>query len=229
MRASASRFSTGNPGDTAMMREIVGVVSDVREDALTEGVPTVYVSAEQTQLFGSAFVVRTTGDASAFLPLIKDVVHTLDPRVALLAPRTMSDVLSNLVRRQNVAMMLIGMFALLALLLAGLGVYGVMAYSVASRTREFGIRTALGASRVSILTLVLRNGLATTLLGLVAGCLLAAGLSRFATSLLVGVRSHDPVSFVAAVALLAIVAIAACLVPARAAMRVQPVEALRLE
>jgi putative ABC transport system permease protein len=121
------------------------------------------------------------------------------------------------------------MFAALALLLAGLGVYGVMAYGVVSRTREFGIRSALGAPRLAILGLVLREGLATTLLGLAGGLFIAVGLSQLAASLLVGVTPHDPLSYAAAVLVLGIVALVACVMPARTATRVQPLAALRLE
>ena len=222
-------WSGGNPSDSTQSREIVGVVSDVKEDAMSESTPTLYVSAEQAQIYGSTFIVRTTGDATALLPSIKETVHALDPRVPLVLPRTMGDVLSNLVRRQNVAMLLIGMFAALSLLLAGLGVYGVMAYGVVARTREFGIRSALGASRMTILGLVLREAFATTLFGLAGGLLVAAGLSRLVSSLLVGVTAHDPLSYTAALVVLGSVALVACAVPARAATRVQPLEALRLE
>jgi putative ABC transport system permease protein len=168
-------------------------------------------------------------DASVLLPLIKDAVDALDPKVPVVSPRTLRDVLSNIVRRQNVAMTLTGLFAVLALLLAGLGVYGMMAYDVLARTREFGIRSALGASRAAVLGLVLRDGLATTALGLVVGLVLAAVLLRFAASLLVGATAHDPASYVAAMVILGVVALAACAVPARAATRIEPVEALRLE
>lgn len=228
-RIRLTDFYARSPGDTLLLREVVGVVGDVKEDAMSEASPTIYLPAEQVQVGGGSFVVRTTGEAATLLPLIKDAVHTLDTKVPMVAPRTLRDVLSNIVRRQNVAMTLTGLFALLALLLAGLGVYGIMSYNVLARTREFGIRAALGASRGSVLGLVLRDGLATTLLGLVAGLLLAAGLSRFAASLLVGVTARDPVSYVAALIILGLVALAACAVPARAATRVEPVEALRLE
>jgi ABC-type antimicrobial peptide transport system permease subunit len=120
-------------------------------------------------------------------------------------------------------------FALLALLLAALGIYGIMAYTVVARTREFGIRAALGASRQGILALVLRQGLATAAVGIVCGLGLAALLSRFMASLLVGVSVHDGLTFIAAPVVLAVVALIACLVPARAATRIQPVEALRSE
>ena len=222
-------FYARDPGDTLLLREVVGVVGDVRQDAMSEASPTIYVSAEQAQIGGASFVVRTTGDASVLLPLIKDAVHALDPKVPVVSPRTLRDVLSNIVRRQNVAMTLTGLFAILALLLAGLGVYGMMAYNVLARTREFGIRSALGASRAAVLGLVLRDGLATTALGLVVGLVLAAVLLRFAASLLVGATAHDPASYVAAMVILGVVALAACAVPARAATKVEPVEALRLE
>jgi predicted permease len=219
----------GAPADSVQPHEIVGVVSDVKQDAMTEGMPTLYVSEEQHQINGGAFVIRTTGDAAEALKTVKEIVASLDPRVPVISPRSMNDVLSTLVRRQNVAMTLVGMFAVLALLLAGLGVYGVMAYSVAARTREFGIRSALGASRLSILGLVLRDGLATTLAGLAAGVAIAAAMSRLVASLLVGVTAHDPISFVAAMVLLCAAALVACAVPARSATRVQPVDALRLD
>ncbi|MEO7086527.1 MAG: ABC transporter permease [Gemmatimonadaceae bacterium] len=218
-----------DPTDSTAAREIVGVVSDVKEDAMSPGMPTVYVSAEQAQVYGNAYVVRTTGDASALLAAIKESVQALDPRVPMVSPRTLSDVLAGLVRRQNVAMVLIAMFAVLAALLAGLGVYGVMAYSVVARTREFGIRSALGASRFAILSLVLRDSLGTTLVGLAAGLVVSLGLSRLVASLLVGVSARDPVSYAVALVVLGVVAVVASAVPARTATRVQPVEALRLE
>ena len=228
-RIRLADFYARDASDTLLLREVVGVVGDVRQDAMSKASPTIYVSAEQAQIGGAAFVVRTTGDASLLLPLIKDAVHALDPKVPVVSPRTLRDVLSNIVRRQNVAMTLTGLFALLALLLAGLGVYGMMAYNVLARTREFGIRSALGASRGAVLGLVLRDGLATTALGLVAGLVLAAVLLRFAAALLVGVTAHDPVSYVAAMVILGVVSLAACALPARAATKVEPVEALRLE
>jgi putative ABC transport system permease protein len=218
-----------NPGDSTMAREIVGVVSDVKENALSDAAATVYVSAEQAQIYGSAFVVRTSGDAKGLLKAIAETVHGLDPRVPLVSPRSLSDVLSGLVRRQNVAMVLIAAFAALAVLLAGLGVYGVMAYSVAARTRELGIRSALGASRLSIVSLVLRDGLATTSLGLAGGMMVALAMPRLVSSLLVGVSARDPLSYAGALLVLGVVALVACALPARAAARVEPVEALRLE
>jgi putative ABC transport system permease protein len=222
-------FYAQSPGDTLLFREIVGVVADVRQDAMSAASATIYLSSEQIQIGAGSFVVRTRGDVAPVLPLITGAAHALNSKALMLAPRTLRDVLSGIVRRQNVAMTLTGLFAVLTVLLAGLGVYGIMAYNVFSRTREFGIRSALGASRGAVLRLVLRAGLATTALGLVAGVLLAAGLAQFAASMLAGVTAHDPASYAAAVVVVGAVGLVACALPARAATRVEPIEALRLE
>jgi len=131
--------------------------------------------------------------------------------------------------RQQLAMGLVAGFAILALLLAALGVYGIMAYTVVARTREFGIRSALGATRRSILGLVLRNGLAVAAAGIGFGLGLAALLSRFMASLLVGVSTHDALTFVISPIVLGVVSIVATVIPARVATRVHPVEALKAE
>ncbi|HEY2379085.1 MAG TPA: ABC transporter permease [Gemmatimonadaceae bacterium] len=228
-RIRLTDFYARSAGDTLLMREVVGVVNDVRDDAMSPARQTVYLPAEQTQIAGGSVVVRTTGDAASLQPLIADAARMLDPKVPVLLPMTLREVRSDIVRRQNVAMTLTALFAVLALLLAGLGIYGVMAYNVFARTREFGIRSALGASRRAVLGLVLRDGLTTTAVGLIAGLLLAAGLSQFAASLLVGVTAHDPASYIVAGVIAVAVGLAACAVPARAATRIEPVEALRLE
>jgi predicted permease len=222
-------LSSGTDADPSHMHEIIGVVNDVRSDAMSEPTPTLYVSAEQTNFYGGSYVVRTTGDAETLLGTIKGAVHDLDTHVPMLLPKVLTEVRTDMLRRQQVAMTLIAMFAALAVLLAGLGIYGIMAYSVASRTKEFGIRTALGASPQAILRLVLRDGFATSVAGVVAGGLIAAAASRAMTALLFGVTATDPVSYVAAIALLLATAVAACVMPARLATRVEPVDALRAE
>jgi putative ABC transport system permease protein len=126
-------------------------------------------------------------------------------------------------------MALVGAFAALSLVIAVLGVYSVMAYAVIGRTREFGIRQALGASSQAILVLVLRQGLAAVLVGVVVGLALSALTSRFVAALLVGVSTHDVLTFVLAPAVVVVAGTAACLIPARAATRVHPVDALRAE
>ncbi len=227
-RIRLDRYAS-NPADSTLTQEVVGVVSDARQDAMTDPVPTVYVSSEQAQFMGSAYVARTTGDGRQLLAQIKSALTTLDARAFLISPRTLDDVLSDLVRRQNVARILIGMFAALALLLAGLGIYGIMAYSVAARTRELGIRAALGASRADIAKLILGDAATTTVVGVLAGVGIAAVLSRVVASMLVGVTAHDPLSYAAAVVVLGVVVLIACAAPVRATTRIEPVEALRLD
>jgi putative ABC transport system permease protein len=218
------------PSDSLPWMEIIGVVADVRPSAGADPVGTVYASADRWLGFlEPQFVVRTTGSAMAMIPGIRQALHDIAPTVPLLYPRTVRDVLQESVARQRLAMMLIGAFAALALALAALGIYSVMAYSVVARTREFGIRSALGAGRSSILVLVLRQGVVTTTVGVVTGLALAATLSTSASSLLVGISAHDALTFIVAPAIAVGAALAACLIPAHAATRVQPVEALRTE
>jgi putative ABC transport system permease protein len=221
-------LNTGS-ADSAVARTVVGVVGDVRPSVTEDVLPTVYVSDWQTMVYGGEIVVRTVGDASAVIEPAKRALLELDPKLPLLFPRTLREILTTSIARQQLAMALMGTFAALALVLATLGVYGVMAYAVTARTREFGIRSALGAGRKNILVLVLRQGVATTVLGVVCGLGVAALASRFVASLLAGVSAHDPLTFVAAPLLLVAVALAACMLPARTATRVQPAEALRVE
>jgi len=220
---------TGMAQDTLVEREVIGVVNDVRPGGISEPVPTLYVSSEQSLTYVGTFVVRADREATALLPTIKGIAHSLDPMLTIVSPTSLRDVLGTLVRRQQVAMVLIGMFAVMALLLAALGVYGVIAYGVASRAREFGIRSALGAPRGSIIGLVFRQGLAINVIGLTIGLLIAAGLSNVVASLLVGVAPHDPISFVVAGSLLTAAVFVACIIPARRATSVSAVEALRTD
>jgi putative ABC transport system permease protein len=224
-----ARLGSGAPDDNSPPYEIIGVVADVRARVLTDIVSVVYVSERQWPGYGGEFVVRTGSDPKALVPAIKNIVHDLDPNLPVISPRTLREVLRESIARQTMAMALMAAFAALAVLLAALGVYSVMAYGVASRTREFGIRTALGAERRSIVALVLRQGLSTAGVGVAIGLVVAATASGYAATLLVGVSPHDVPTFVAAAAVLAVVAVLACFIPARAATRVQPVEALRGE
>jgi putative ABC transport system permease protein len=219
----------GAKDSSARPLEIVGVVGDIRPGVTAQPIGTVYGSENQWVGYGGEFVVRTTGDATAFIPAIKDALHALDPRLPLLFPRTIRQVLDESIARQELAMALMGSFAALALALAALGIYSVMAYMVVARTRELGIRAALGAGRATMLVMVLRRGLETTAVGVALGLCLAALGSRLVASLLVGVSSHDALTFAVAPLTLSLVAIAACLVPARAAMRADPVQVLRAD
>jgi predicted permease len=223
------RLGTGAPGDDGEPSTVIGVVADTRQSVMGDVIPTVYFSERQWPDRGGEFVVHTAGDASALVPSIKSILHELDPQLPLIMPRTLRDVLDVMIARQHLAMILMIAFAALAVLLAALGVYGVVAYSVIGRTREFGIRAALGAERRSIVALVVRQAATTTIAGLAIGLFVAALASKYVASLLVGVTAHDSATFAVAAVVLLLVAGAACLVPARRATRVEPVDALRPE
>jgi predicted permease len=215
--------------DSSAVLEVIGVVGDVRPNLTDDPIATIYVSERQWTGFGGEFVVRTSGNAMALVPSITRVLRELDPNLPLIHPRTLRRVIEEAASRQQLAMRLMGAFAGLALLLSALGVYSVMAYEVAARTREFGIRAALGARRTKILALVFRDGLSTTIIGVAAGLLAAALASKLIASLLVGVSTHDALTFALAPAVLIIVATLACLLPAVTATRVAPVDALRAD
>lgn len=211
-------------------REVIGIVADVRAHAGREPTPAVYVSDWQEDLSRRPeFVVRTTGNATLLIPALRGMLREVSPRSPLLFPRTLRAVMHTYIAPQELAMTLFSVFATLALGLAALGVYAVMAYIVAARTREFGIRTALGAGRASVVLLVLRQGMLAACVGCVAGLVLAIGAARLIERLVSDVPTHDVLTFVAAPSVLLVVTLAACLVPARTAVRVQPVEALRAE
>ena len=153
----------------------------------------------------------------------------VDPDLSTGRVATMEDLVNGKLKRPRFNMLLIGVFAVLALTLTVVGVYGVIAASVAGRTREIGVRVALGASSARVLGMVMKEGMVLSGLGLLIGVALGAGLSRFASSLLVGVRPTDPLTYVGMALLLAAVTGLACLVPARRASRVDPMVALRAE
>jgi ABC-type antimicrobial peptide transport system permease subunit len=213
-------------------RDVIGVVADVRGNVTSDASEAVYVSNwQEDRSLTPEFVVRVAegGDAALLIPALRRMVHELNPLSPLIFPHTLSEVLHRTVAPQELSMTLFVAFAALALGLAALGVYAVMAYIVAARTREFGIRSALGARRGSLLMLVLRQGMLAALVGCGVGLILAAAATRLIERLLSGVSTHDAVTFVMAPVVLFAVTLAACLIPARAATRVQPVDALRAD
>jgi predicted permease len=231
------RITFGTP-DSAEWRQIVGVVADVRQTGLTETpVPELYVSVQQLYsdswtIFESiplSFVVRSDVGSTVLGPAIKAAVHEVDPEQPVSRLREAGELLQDATARQRFNMSLLTLFGLLALILAAVGVYGVMAYGVNQRTRELGIRLALGARASSVQAMVLWQGLALTLIGLGLGLVGALGLSRLLTTLLYGVSPNDPRVLGGAALLLAAVSTIACLVPAIRATRVDPIEALRSE
>jgi ABC-type antimicrobial peptide transport system permease subunit len=172
-------------------------------------------------------LVRSTLDAGSIAAAVRREVEAVDPGQPIHAVQTMKLVLENTVRDKSLNTTLLAIFAGVSLLLAVIGVYGVMSYTVAQHTREIGIRMALGAQPRSILTLIVGRGLVLVSIGAVIGVLASFGLTRFIENMLFGVTPTDPLTFAAIVLLLGVVALLACLIPAQRAMRVDPIVVLR--
>jgi putative ABC transport system permease protein len=217
--------------------EVVGVVGDVRHTGLdSEPQPEAYVLSRQlppNARFGragaTALVVRSSGDPLTLVPFLRQAILEIDRDVPLDNVMTMEARLSASVAGPRFYAMLLGLFALVALVLAAVGIYGVLSYNVSQRHREIGVRMALGAAGRDILGLVLRQGLTLTLVGAVLGLAGAFAASRFLRTLLFGITPSDPITYVAISVLLTAVALFACWIPARRAIRVDPMTALRYE
>jgi putative ABC transport system permease protein len=214
--------------DEKAMHEIVGVVGDTKTGSLTgEGGMQIYVPhAQDSQWNFMGLVIRTASDPAAFPATLRREVQALDKDQPVYNVRTMDDVVANSLGTRRVSMQLFAVFACAALLLAAIGIYGVMAYSVTQRTQEIGIRMALGAQKSDILRLVVRQGMTVTLIGVIAGLAGAFALTRVIANLLFGVGASDPVTFVVIPLLLIFVSLIACYLPARRAARLNPTAAL---
>jgi putative ABC transport system permease protein len=219
---------------------VVGVVKNVQEhDWAAQLAPEMYIAAFQAPDFlgaagsGNAsyitLVVRTSGDPGALTSSVKSAVWSLDSNLPISNVITMDDAVSAAYAQPRFEMLLLGVFAVVALVLAAAGIYGVMSYSVARRTHEIGIRVSMGASRRDVLMLVMRQGLVLALVGSAVGIASALLLAQLMTKLLYGVVPSDPLTFCSVAALLMLVAVAASYVPARRATRVDPVTAMRCE
>jgi len=220
--------SAGGQGEPASPGyEIVGVVRDTKySDLRREIKPMMYVPQSG---MGAAFEVRTAGDPQALVPVIRRTVAQIDPNLPLRDVTTESQQIDRLLFQERLVARLSGFLGLLALALACIGLYGLLAYEVARRTREIGIRTALGAQRSDVLGLVVKQGLLLAIVGAVVGTGVAIGVTRYLKAMLYNVRPDDPVTIAAVGALLVLVALAACLVPAQRATSVDPMVALRYE
>jgi putative ABC transport system permease protein len=174
-------------------------------------------------------VVRAAGDPTALVPALRAIVSSLDPQVPLAQVCTMEEAVSLAIARPRFSLVLLGVFACVALLLAGVGIYGVMSYAVSRRTNEIGVRMALGATRADVLRLVVGQGLALALVGTAVGLVGALALTRLMSTLLYGVSATNPATFIAASAVLTLVGLVACYVPAHRATRIDPLVALRDE
>ncbi|HKO60923.1 MAG TPA: ABC transporter permease [Pyrinomonadaceae bacterium] len=210
-------------------RSIVGVAGNVRYRELQGTRFDIYLPHAQSRANLNHFAVRTTLSSPDALALVRREVANLDSQLAVSSVATMNELMATQLARPRFNALLLNWLAALALLLAGLGVFGVMAYAVAQRTSELGLRIALGAQPQNIMTLVMRDGMKLAAFGLLLGLLSAFGLTRLLSSLLFGVGTTDPFSLIAITAVLSLVVMAACFIPARRATKVNPLEALRYE
>jgi len=212
------------------LAEIVGVVGDVRHNGLTsEPAPTVFLLHAQTPGYITSLVVRTTSEASAQAAAVRRAIQQVDPTQAVSAVKTMDQYVGDALARPRMYAALIACFAVIAVVLAAIGVYGLVAYIVTQRTHEIGIRLALGAARGQVFLDLFGQGARLVLTGLVVGVAVAIGLRGAVSALLFGVGPGDPISYVMAAAVFSVVTLAAVAIPARRASRVEPINALRHE
>ncbi len=210
--------------------EIVGVVGNIKHFGLdSQSKAEIYVPYLKDPWPFMTLVVRSSSDTASLGNTMRNEVWEVDKDLPVPDIRTMDQLLSGSVSRRRFNTLLLGIFASVALVLSAVGIYGVMSYSVTQRTHEFGIRMALGAQQSDVLKLVVGQGMTLLLIGVAIGLAAALGLTRVLTSLLFGVGATDPATFVIISVLLTGVALTACFVPARRAMKVDPMTALRYE
>jgi predicted permease len=230
--ALGKRLKLGRPDEDVPWLTVVGIVGDVRQlDLVNVPRPAMYFPASQDHGTGDTlhdWVVRTPGDPRTLVPAVRDAVWSIDATLPLTRTQTMAQVRAAATAPQQFTLLLVGLFAVLALVLAAVGLYGVTAYSVAQRTRELGIRVALGAGRGTLLRVVLAHGARLTIAGLLVGTLGALALTELMSTLLFGIGPHDPMTFAGVALLLLVVSLIASLGPAHRATRVDPVVALRM-
>jgi len=228
--AVGRRLRIVNPEQSSDWRTIVGVVGDVNYDGLNDPIrPVLYTPFAQTPFFWLYVMVRTPGGVDSMTQVLRTAVRDVSPALTAANIQPMTALLAGSVAEPRFHMLLVSAFAAVALLLSALGIYGVIAYSVAQRTHEIGVRMALGAERNDVLRLVVAEGLAVGGAGVILGLAAAAVLTRVMAGLLFGVAPRDPLTFFAGGSLLLVVAVAASYIPARRATRVEPVAALRME
>jgi putative ABC transport system permease protein len=233
--ALGRRLKIGDPDEPGKQwKQIVGIVADVRQMGLDEPVKAeMYLPYQQVTdwpFFAPRdLAIRTSGDTSNLVGSVRQIIREVDPDQPVSNVATMAELLGTEASQRRMGMIMLVAFAALALLLASLGIYGVLAYFVTQHTSEIGVRLALGATTRNILFLVLRKGMGLTLLGVVIGLAAALAFTRLMSSLLFGVKAIDPLTFVTVPLLLAGVALLACYLPARRATKVDPLVALRYE
>jgi putative ABC transport system permease protein len=210
--------------------EIIGVTGGVLTYGLSDAVkPMVYYVNPQLPLGYTSLAIRTAGDPMRLAPQVIAAIHSLDKDQPVSDVQTMEDRMTLSTARTRYTALLLALFAAVAMALAGSGIYGVTSYTVARRTQEIGVRMALGAGQWDVWTMVIRQGMAPVAAGMAAGAAASLAITRFLSSLLFGVGSRDPVTYLAVSVFLALVALMACLIPARRATRVEPLRALNYE
>jgi len=236
--ALGKRFKLGDSDSDALRSPrwitVIGVVADVRQMGVDAPVKAeMYLPYQQhgSDWWSAPYnlAIRVSGDPMSLVAAVSSEIHAVDPDQPISVIATMAKLLGEETEQRRVGMILLATFAGMALLLAALGIYGALAYFVAQRTQEIGVRMALGAQTRDVLKMVARQGMRLTLFGVVIGLIGALALARLMKSLLFGVSATDPLTFAAIVALLVLVALLACYIPARRATKVDPMVALRCE
>jgi predicted permease len=222
------QFAMGDPESPKM--QVVGVAQDGKYTGLTENKwAFVYRPQWQYRVGATTMVVRSEADPQEMIVLVRRELHQLDPNMPVASARPLTERLSLALLPSRIVASALGGFGVVALLLAAIGIYGVMSYTVSRRTREIGVRMALGAQRGDILKLIMTQGMALTLIGVAVGLLAASGLTRLMKSVLFGISATDPLTYVGVSALLTLIALLACYMPALQATKVDPMVALRCE
>jgi putative ABC transport system permease protein len=224
------QLKQGWPESKTPMREVIGVVSDVKLNGVDRATPLqAYLPLSQEPSRSLALVARTRGNPLAIASTVEQTIRSIDKNLPVFSTRSMDQLLGGAVAQQRLTMVLLAGFAVIALLLAAVGIYGVMSYAVTQRTREIGIRMAMGARQRDVLRLIVGQGMTLTVVGVAIGLGAAFGLTHLMSSLLFGVSATDPLTYGVLTVLLTLVALAACYLPARRATRVDPMVALRYE
>jgi putative ABC transport system permease protein len=222
------RVKQGWPEWTTPWYEVVGVAGDIKLNGIDQPTPMqIYLPMAQSLSPAPALIVRSSGDASALSQSVRDAVHRLAPSMPIYAVQTMDGLMGDAVSRQRASMTIFAIFAVIAVILASVGLYGVIAYSVSQRTHEVGVRLALGATPGEVLRLFMRQGLITIAAGLIVGLASAIALSRFIEDLLFGVTPNDQLTLWTVTAILLMVSVFICYLSARRSTRIEAATALR--
>jgi putative ABC transport system permease protein len=212
------------------MMQIVGVVQDGKYGGLNEKSQLYFCRPiSQAYLGMTTVIIRTNSEPQKMIPIIRKEIEKMDPHMPLSSAKTMIEKMSAPLMPARVAASVLGVFGLLALVLAAIGIYGVMSYAVSTRTQEIGVRIALGAQSNDVLRLAIGQGMLLVLIGATLGVAIALALTRLTRSMLFGLSSADPITYTGVAVLLMVVALVACYIPARRATRIDPTVALRYE